>query len=85
MEDFSGSQRKRLAAYINMKRLERDRLSERYSDIYNSDELTKNFRVESFAAPFVLVTRKEDGQRGTLLFQHHPRFYFQFKEDPADV
>ena len=31
-----------------------------------------------FMAPYVVVRRKSDGQRGSLMFQHDPRFYFSF-------
>jgi hypothetical protein len=29
----------------------------------------------------VVVKRKSDGVVGSLEFQHHPRFYFNFAED----
>jgi hypothetical protein len=32
-------------------------------------------------APFVVVRRKADGRKGSLEFQHHPRFYFNFMPD----
>ena len=38
----------------------------------------EDFMVQSFAAPYAIVTRKADGERGTLTFQHNPRFYFDF-------
>ena len=41
-------------------------------------EMAEAFTVHSFAAPFVLVTRKSDGERGSLEFTHNPRFYFNF-------
>jgi hypothetical protein len=44
-------------------------------------EMSAEFTVHSFAAPFVIVTRKSDGQRGTLEFTHSPRFYFGFTPD----
>jgi len=44
-------------------------------------EMTDAFTVHSFAAPFVIVTRKSDGVRGTLEFTHSPRFYFNFAAD----
>ena len=39
------------------------------------------FAVEGFLAPYVVVRRKSDGVRGTLTFQHSPRFYFDFAAD----
>ncbi len=32
-------------------------------------------------APYVVVRRKSDGQKGSLEFQHHPRYYFRFQLD----
>jgi hypothetical protein len=32
-------------------------------------------------APFVIVTNLETGKKGSLTFQHHPRFYFLWSED----
>jgi hypothetical protein len=34
-----------------------------------------------FMAPFVIVTRKSDGAKGSLEFTHNPRFYFNFAVD----
>ncbi len=46
--------------------------------VYNTAQLGELFDVESFGAPFVVVTRKSDGARGSLEFCHSPRFYFNF-------
>lgn len=48
-------------------------------DIWTTDEVQKVFAVESFAAPFVFVTRKSDGVKGTVQFDHSPRVYYGFK------
>jgi hypothetical protein len=32
-------------------------------------------------APFVVVRRKSDGVKGSMMFQHMPRYYFSFRED----
>ncbi len=31
-------------------------------------------------APFVIVRRRADGVKGSLEFQHNPRFYFNWVE-----
>lgn len=51
-----------------------------YGQVWDTDELQATFNVDSFAAPFVFVTRKSDGKRGSLKFSHRPRFYFSFSE-----
>jgi len=48
---------------------------------WNTQELTRDYIVHGFSAPFVVVTRKSDGVKGSLEFTHHPRFYFNFVED----
>lgn len=58
---------------------ERKRLEAEHGQIWDTDELTRDFEVEGFMAPFVVVRRKTDGQRGSLLFQGWPRFYWGFK------
>ena len=48
---------------------------------WDTQELQRDFIVRSFLAPFVFVTRKSDGAKGTMEFTHRPRFYFNFNED----
>ena len=50
-----------------------------YGEVWDTTELQRDFNVESFLAPLVIVRRKSDGQRGTLDFIHHPRFYYNFR------
>lgn len=40
--------------------------------------LIRDFEVTGFAAPFVVVIRKSDRQRGTLEYVSWPRTYFGF-------
>lgn len=48
---------------------------------WNTQKLQEDFEVLGFAAPFVIVQRKSDGKRGSLMFRHNPRVYFNFEED----
>ena len=59
---------------------ERKRLEDKYGQVWDTQELQKDFIVKSFLAPYVLVMRKSDKAEGTLLFQHMPRFYFEFRK-----
>ena len=45
---------------------------------WDTAQMSAEFSVQGFAAPFVVVTRKSDGVKGTLEFTHSPRFYFNF-------
>ena len=55
-------------------------LIERYGKMYTTDQATEAFEFQSFGAPYVVVIRKSDGQKGSLRFIHQPRYYFDFKE-----
>ena len=48
---------------------------------WDTQELSRDFTVEGFRAPFVVVTRKADGVVGSLMFRHAPRLYFGFEPD----
>lgn len=48
--------------------------------VWDTESLQRDFTVESFAAPFVIVVRKDDGVKGSLLFNHAPRLYFGWEE-----
>jgi hypothetical protein len=61
--------------------MEREELEKKFGQVWNTDEVMKDFTVESFLAPVCFVKRKSDGIKGTLRFQHHPRYYFDFTEE----
>jgi len=48
---------------------------------WTTAEMTAEFTVHSFMAPFAVVTRKSDGVKGSMEFTHSPRFYFNFKPE----
>ena len=68
----------RIIAEINHEPGERADLESKHGQVWNTSELQKDFSVLSFMAPYVVVARKSDGQRGSLMFQHDPRYYFSF-------
>jgi len=47
--------------------------------VWDTEQLRADFEVEQFAAPFVMVVRRADNVRGLLMFQHQPRFFFDFQ------
>jgi len=57
---------------------ERQRLEARYGHIWDAAQFAKDFDVLGFLAPYVVVGRRFDGRKGSLEFQHRPRFYFNF-------
>ena len=57
---------------------ERAKLGAQMGDVWDTQELQRDFDVIGFQAPFVVVKRKKDGAKGSLEFQHMPRYYFNF-------
>ena len=60
---------------------ERERLEEKYEQVWDTQELQKDFSVKGFAAPYCIVKRISDNKSGIISFQHNPRFYFNFIEE----
>lgn len=58
----------------------RAELEAMHGQVWDTQEMQKDFSVRSFAAPFIMVTRKSDNKNGSLMFSHSPRFYFDFSE-----
>lgn len=82
MSDPTENKRRHMAQAINSNPLGREELAEQFGDdVYDTAELSEEFEVVSFAAPFIVVRHKATGKLGSLYFQHKPRFYFGFQED----
>lgn len=81
MSDPTESTRREMVAEINSEPGSRESLEEQHDQVWTTSELQKDFEVLSFAAPFCVVKRREDGVRGTVTFQHDPRFFFGFEAE----
>lgn len=79
--DSTESIRQSMTAEINAEQAAREILEDKYGRVWDTREMTESFSVQGFMAPFVVVRRLSDGVRGTLMFQHSPRFYFSFEEE----
>lgn len=79
--DPTESARRALTEELNMKAAERARLEQEHGQVWDTQQLAKDFEVRGFMAPFVVVRRKTDNQIGSLMFQHDPRYYFGFAAD----
>lgn len=81
MDDTTESMRRALVGLINSSPRTRSELESLSGGrVWDTDELRAEFAVLGFAAPLVVVQRKSDGAMGSLFFQHHPRYYFDFQE-----
>lgn len=81
MSDSTETIRRQRLAEINAEPGSREALEAEHGQVWDTAELGTDFDVLGFMAPFVVVRRKSDGQKGSLEFQHHPRFYFNFAPD----
>jgi hypothetical protein len=79
--DPTEAKRRELLFSVNASPLDRAALEARHGRVWRTEELGRDFEVLGFAAPFVVVRRKSDGRAGSLMIQHHPRFYFSFEAD----
>jgi hypothetical protein len=46
---------------------------------WDTTTLQQDYEVLGFQAPYVVVIRKSDGQKGSLMFDHMPRRYYGFE------
>lgn len=81
MSDITESLRRQMVAEINANPNTRISLEQKYGQVWDTSELTTDYDVQGFMAPYVVVRRKSDSVRGTLLFQHSPRFYYSFTKE----
>jgi len=81
MTDVTEGIRREMTPAINAEEAERAALVAKYGPVYTLDEVQKEFEITGFMAPFVGVTRKVDGVKGSMMFQHRPRYYFDFTAD----
>ena len=65
----------------NNKDHERELLEEANGQVWNTDELSRDFEVLGFMAPYVVVKDKATGRKGSLMFQHYPRYYWGWMDD----
>ena len=57
----------------------REELEAIYGKVWTTGEVQQEFTIKGFFAPYCAAIRKSDSKRGTLTFQHSPRFYFDFR------
>ena len=78
MPDATEPYRRQRLAEINAEPGSREALEAQHGQVWNTEELSQDFEVIGFLAPFAVVRRRSDDVKGSLEFQHRPRFYFNF-------
>jgi hypothetical protein len=81
MNDPTEAARRERLAEINAEPGSREALEAQHGQVWDGEQLRQDFEVIGFLAPLVVVRRKTDGVKGSLEFQHMPRFYFNFVLD----
>ena len=77
--DPTEAYRRQRVAEINANPGERELLEAKYGQVWDTDEMCAEFEAIGFLAPFISVRRLSDGKKGSLEFQHNPRFYYNFR------
>jgi hypothetical protein len=78
--DYTEAVRREQVVAINSVEGSREYLEQEHGNVWDTREMQERFEVLGFMAPYCLVRRKSDGVKGSILFQHNPRFYFMFEE-----
>ncbi len=78
MTDPTENIRKQMLVEINAAPGSREFLEHKHGQVWDTSQLSEDFEVLGFMAP-VVVRRRSDGQKGSMMFQHSPRFYFGFE------
>ena len=79
--DTTENARRELVTELNAEPKGRAEFELKHGQVWDTDELQRDFEVKGFLAPLVVVRRRSDGVVGSLFFQHEPRFYFGFSPD----
>jgi len=78
MTDHTEGIRREMVSAINADPNERAALEAKHGKVWDTKEVQEDFEVLGFMAPFIGVTEKATGRKGSMMFQHMPRYYFSF-------
>ncbi|QEL17854.1 hypothetical protein [Limnoglobus roseus] len=81
MDDLTETVRRERLVEINAQPGSREALEAAHGTVWTTHELRTEFEVIGFMAPVCVVRRRSDGRKGSVFFQHHPRFFFNFVPD----
>jgi hypothetical protein len=64
---------------LNRQPRTRQQLEQEVGQVWDHVEVAQEFEILGFRNPFAVAIRKHDKVKGSLLFQHDPRYYFGFE------
>lgn len=79
MTDETEAIRRQRLVEINLAPGSREALEAEHGQVWDTDQLGQDFEAIGFMAPLIVVRRRSDGVKGSLEFQHSPRFYFNWQ------
>ena len=79
MTDQPEAIRRQRMAEINLVAGSREALEAAHDQVWDTGEMSDDFEAIGFMAPLIVVRRRADGAKGSLEFQHSPRFYFNWQ------
>jgi hypothetical protein len=79
MLDETDTIRRERLAEINLVPDSREALEAQHGQVWDTGQLVQDFEAIGFMAPLIVVRRRSDGVKGSLEFQHSPRFYFNWQ------
>ena len=79
MTDQTEHARRQMLAEINTDPGSLETLEANHGQVWDTHQLQDDFEVVGFMAPLVVVRRRTDGVKGSMMFQGSPRFYFKFE------
>lgn len=81
MSDATETIRRTMVAEINAEPGSREYLEQKHGQVWDTTQMQNEFQALGFMAPLIVVQRRSDGVRGSLTFQHNPRYYFDFQPE----
>jgi len=78
MTDPTEAFRRQRLVEINAEPGSREALEAQHGRVWDTSELQEEYQVLGFLAPYIVAIRRSDNVKGSLEFQHNPRFYFNF-------
>jgi hypothetical protein len=79
MTDQTETIRRERLVEINLVPGSREALEAAHGQVWDTNQLAEDFEAIGFMAPLIVVRRRADGAKGSLEFQHSPRFYFNWQ------
>ena len=71
----------RSSVYVFLRDNTKAELEAKHGKVWTTSEMQEEFDALGFMAPFIIVSKRDTGERGSLMFTHSPRYYFSWKPE----